>query len=171
MASRREMLLAAQKKNEAKDKTNVKNDETLVDVYANSDNNSTIINTDNAGELAKSNSDDLNISEKSAENDKKIEKNVDLTDKQDKPDITETKKNTTDKANIKSKSKKSATNNDTVNTLIELNKKKHLKQNRVGFIVTDKAIENLDRYVELTGYKSRNALLNTILENLDDFLK
>ena len=72
---------------------------------------------------------------------------------------------------IKSQNNYSEIKNNTVKELIKIQKEKDLKKNRIGFLVTDKALDNLNRYVEMTGYKSKNEFMNIILENLDDFLK
>lgn len=175
MASRRDKLMAAQKKNDEKEKNSKKDKETLVDVIANGTSDTLIINNDtsndNAGKLANNNINATENAEKSAENSNKT---AEIHNVEEKPKNNSQAKDTTNadaKTNIKSKSKKTAINNSTISTLIEINKKKNLKQNRIGFLVTDKALENLERYVEITGFKSKNDLINTILENLDDFLK
>ena len=175
MASRREMLLAAQRKNEKKEQENTKKEETLVDVYANSTEKSIIVNNDTSSKNeinpAKTQTNDSENAENTQKNSAEYDKNQDLT-----PATVEVNKPESMKDNIKSKEIKSQNNyseikNNTVQELIKIQKEKDLKKNRIGFLVTDKALDNLNRYVEMTGYKSKNEFMNIILENLDDFLK
>ena len=175
MASRREMLLAAQRKNEKKEHENTKNEETLVDVYANSTEKSIIVNNDTSSENeinpAKTQANDSENAENTSKNSAEYDKNQDLTPATEEDHKPESMKNSIKSEEIKSQNNYSEIKNNTVKELIKIQKEKDLKKNRIGFLVTDKALDNLNRYVEMTGYKSKNEFMNIILENLDDFLK
>lgn len=175
MASRREMLLAAQRKNEKKEQENTKKEETLVDVYANSTEKSIIVNNDTSPENeinpAKTQANDSENAENTSKNSAKYDKNQDLTPATEEDHKPESMKNSIKSEEIKSQNNYSEIKNNTVKELIKIQKEKDLKKNRIGFLVTDKALDNLNRYVAMTGYKSKNEFMNIILENLDDFLK
>lgn len=175
MASRREMLLAAQRKNEKKEQENTKKEETLVDVYANSTEKSIIVNNDtspkNEINPAKTQANDSENAENTPKNSSENDKNQDLTPATAEVNKPESTIDSIKSEEIKSENNYSEIKNNTVKELIKIQKEKDLKKNRIGFLVTDKALDNLNRYVEMTGYKSKNEFMNIILENLDDFLK
>lgn len=175
MASRREMLLAAQRKNEKKEQENTKKEETLVDVYANSTEKSIIVNNDtspkNEINPAKTQANDSENAENTPKNSSENDKNQDLTTATVEVNKPKSTIDSIKSEEIKSENNYSEIKNNTVKELIKIQKEKDLKKNRIGFLVTDKALDNLNRYVEMTGYKSKNEFMNIILENLDDFLK